>query len=225
MKKKSKITAVIPVRKGSRRLENKNILKFADSNLLVHKIRQLKEIEEIDEIVVSTDCEHMIEMAVQEGVSFQRRPDVYCDEKSKTFNEVVEYIANTIDTDILMWTPCVCPLVNIDSYKRAINTFLSLDEKFDSVVSALLLKEYIFDAEKPVNFSIEHHVPSQKLPNWHIITNGFFIAKAKDMADWKFVYGKHPKLFEISKFEAIDIDDKFDFMLASQIYNYLSKGV
>lgn len=218
--KNRKITAVIPVRKGSKRLENKNILKFADSNLLVHKIRQLKQIAEIDEIVVSTDCEHMIEMAIQENVSFQRRPDIYCDEKSKTFNEVVEFIANTIETDILIWAPCVCPLVEVSSYKNAIKTFLNLDENFDSVVSALLLKEYIFDEEKPINFSVENHVPSQKLPDWHIITNGFFIAKAKDMAKWKFVYGKHPKLYEISKLEAIDIDDKFDFIMAEQIYNF-----
>ena len=65
---------------------------------------------------------------------------------------------------------------------------------------------------------IEKHVPSQKLPNWHIITNGFFIAKRADMARWKFVYGKKPLLCEISKFEAIDIDDEADFKLAEYIF-------
>lgn len=217
----SKITAVIPVRAGSRRLANKNILPFANSNLLVHKIRQLKQVKEIDEIIVSTDSNEMIEMAIAEGVNYQRRPDEYCDEKTKTFNEVVEYIANTVDTDILMWTPCVCPIVNADSYSKAVKTFLTKSDKYDSVVSALLLKEYIFDENGPVNFSIEHHVPSQKLPEWHIITNGFFIAKRKDMADWKFVYGKNPLLVEVSKFEAIDIDDASDFKLAEYIFKNL----
>lgn len=217
----SKITAVIPVRAGSRRLPNKNILPFANSNLLIHKIRQLKQVNEIDEIIVSTDSNEMIEMAIAEGVNYQRRPDEYCDEKTKTFNEVVEYIANTVDTDILMWTPCVCPIVNSDSYAKAVKTFLTKSEKYDSVVSALLLKEYIFDENGPVNFSIEHHVPSQKLPEWHIITNGFFIANRKDMADWKFVYGKNPLLVEVSKFEAIDIDDASDFKLAEYIYKNL----
>ena len=43
------IKAVIPVRKGSRRLPNKNILPFGDSNLLIHKIRDLKKINKIDD--------------------------------------------------------------------------------------------------------------------------------------------------------------------------------
>lgn len=216
-----KITAVIPVRAGSRRLPDKNILPFGDSNLLVHKIRQLKEVDEISEIIVSTDSEEMISFAKQEGVLYQRRPVEYCDEKSKTFNEVVEYISGTIETDILIWATCVCPLVKNQSYKRAIKEFLNLSGDFDSVVSALLLKEYIFDEKHPVNFSIENHVPSQQLPNWHIITNGFFIANAADMHKWKFVYGKKPKLIEISKFEAIDIDDRDDFMLAEQMFNII----
>lgn len=215
---KNKITAVIPVRAGSKRLPNKNILPFADSNLLIHKIRQLKAIEHIDEIIVSTDSDVMIEMAIKENVNYQKRPDEYCDEKSKTFNEVVEYIANNIKTDILIWAPCVCPLVHPDSYKKAIEEFLKLDNKYDSVISSVLLKEYIFDESKPVNFSVEHHVPSQLLPNWHIITNGFFIATADNMAKWKFVYGKKPKLIEISKIEAIDIDDKQDFIIAEELY-------
>lgn len=42
------ITAVIPARAGSRRLKNKNILPFADSNLLIHKIRQLKKVKGVD---------------------------------------------------------------------------------------------------------------------------------------------------------------------------------
>ena len=38
------------------------------------------------------------------------------------------------------------------------------------------------------------------------------------MARWKFVYGKKPLLCEISKFEAIDIDDEADFKLAEYIF-------
>lgn len=216
------ITAVIPVRAGSRRLPNKNILPFANSNLLIHKIRQLKQVKEINKIVVSTDSEEMINMAIDEGVDYQKRPYEYCDEKSKTFNEVVEYIANTINTDILIWAPCVCPLVKSESISNALNQFLTCNNNYyDSIVSAMLLKEYIFDENGPINFSIENHVPSQKLPNWHMITNGFFIALAKDMANWKFVYGKKPYLYEITKFEAIDIDDKSDFIVAEQMYKCL----
>lgn len=36
------ITAIVPVKGNSSRLPNKNILPFGDSNLLLHKIEQLK---------------------------------------------------------------------------------------------------------------------------------------------------------------------------------------
>ena len=39
-----KYTAVIPVRAGSRRLKDKNIAKFANSNLLENKIDILKKL-------------------------------------------------------------------------------------------------------------------------------------------------------------------------------------
>ena len=47
-----KITALIPVRAGSKRLPNKNILPFADSNLLIHKIRELKKIDKINKSII-----------------------------------------------------------------------------------------------------------------------------------------------------------------------------
>ena len=45
-----KITAVIPVRKGSNRVKNKNLKLFAGTNLLEIKINQLKQINLIDDI-------------------------------------------------------------------------------------------------------------------------------------------------------------------------------
>ena len=210
----AEITAIIPVRAGSTRVPNKNILPFGDSNLLVHKIRQLKQIKLIDRIVVSSDSPAMLAMAQQEGVETQTRPDEYCDEKTKTFNEVVEYVISHLKTDIAIWAPCVCPLVENATFEKAIHAFLNLEPAYDGVVSVRLLKEFIFDEKGPVNFSIEHFVPSQRLPNWHTIVNGFYIAQAQDMVRWKFVYGKAPKLIELSKVEAIDIDDQADFDFA-----------
>ena len=48
------LTAVIPVRKGSQRVKNKNFKKFNNQNLLIHKILKLKKINLFDEIIVNT---------------------------------------------------------------------------------------------------------------------------------------------------------------------------
>ena len=212
------ITAVIPVRAGSVRLKNKNIRPFAGSSLLEVKINQLKAVKKIDRIVVSSDSDEMLTVAERLGVIAAKRPVEYCDEKSKTFNEVVEYIAqNHVKTEIMIWVPCVCPLVSSKKISEGIELFekvLSGQIPGDSVATASLLKEYVFDECGPVNFSVVRHVPSQRLPNWHVITNGFFIARREDMAKWKFVYGPSPVLCEVNKLEAIDIDDEIDFKMA-----------
>ena len=42
---RQKITAIVPVRKGSERIKNKNLKKFAGKNLLRIKLEMLKKIE------------------------------------------------------------------------------------------------------------------------------------------------------------------------------------
>lgn len=216
-----KVTAVIPVRAGSRRVPNKNIRPFGENNLLVRKIRQLKKVSGIDEIVVSSDSRDMLEMARSEGVGTQERPVEYCDEQTKTFNEVVEYIATHLEGDVMLWVPCVCPFVGSGRISAALGAYYEQVERgdYDTVVSCREFKEYLFDENGPLNFSIEHHVKSQDLPDWRVIVNGFFVARRKDMARWKFVYGKKPYLVKLTKREAIDIDDEEDFLMAESISN------
>ena len=164
------VVAVIPVRAGSRRLPNKNILPFGDSNLLVHKIRQLKSVPGIDSIVVSSDSDIMLQMARDEGVLIHKRAIEYCDEKTKTFNEVVQNVAENVNGDILMWAPCVCPLTTIENYVAALNTFAEKvlkTKEYDSVISGKMFKEYLWDDKKPLNYNPVRHVPSQQLRYGH----------------------------------------------------------
>ena len=91
------ITAVIPVREGSTRLKNKNVAPFAGTNLLINKINQLKEVKEISRIVVSSDSDMMLAMAKERGVMTHKRSPEYCDEKTKSFGEVVRHVAENVE--------------------------------------------------------------------------------------------------------------------------------
>ena len=57
------ISAVIPVKANSSRLHNKNILPFNGTNLLINKIETLKKVNNIQEIIVSSDSDEMLKMA------------------------------------------------------------------------------------------------------------------------------------------------------------------
>lgn len=211
-----KVTAVIPVRAGSRRLPNKNIAEFGNSNLLVNKINQLKQCESINEIVVSSDSEKMLEMALNENVSIHRRSLEYCDEKTKTFGEVVSHIASSVNGDHILWATCTSPLVQPEDYTNAFNAYLTgLQEGFDSLMSVEPFKRYIWNETGPLNYNLGiNHVPSQELEQLYFITDGILLAPRLKMVEWNYFHGTKPLKFILDKIKCIDIDDKLDLEVA-----------
>ena len=78
---RKKITAIIPVRKGSQRVKNKNFKEFAGTNLLKIKLKTLIEVKTIDNIVISTDSEEAIRIAKEFGVEHHIREEYYASSK------------------------------------------------------------------------------------------------------------------------------------------------
>ena len=71
---RKKITAVVPIRKGSQRIIDKNFIPFVDGkSLLEVKLEMLKKITLIDEIIVNTDSQRAMDIADKYGVSKKRR--------------------------------------------------------------------------------------------------------------------------------------------------------
>ena len=210
------ITAVIPVRAGSRRLKNKNIAPFAGTNLLINKIEQLKKVDDIDRIIVSSDSDVMLEMAKENGVETHKHAPEYCDEKTKSFGEVVRHIAESVSGDDILWATCTSPLVFPKVYKQAIREYYpALEQGYDSLVSFEVIKRYLWDDNGPVNYELGiKHVPSQQLPNLYIVTDGILLAPREKMIEWSYFHGKNPYKFILDKKTSVDIDDGLDLAVA-----------
>ena len=70
---KPKIVAIIPIRKNSRRIKNKNFINFFKGNSLLEiKIKQLKKINKIDKIIVSSDSLLARKIAYKYNVSIEK---------------------------------------------------------------------------------------------------------------------------------------------------------
>lgn len=207
-------TAVIPVRAGSRRIKDKNIAPFGSSNLLLHKIRQLKQVPSLDAIVVSSDSEAMLKMADEERVLTHRRGAAFSDEESKTFGEVVRHICENVPGDHVVWAQCTSPLVTADIYEDAIQTYLRNLGLFDSLASVEAFRRHLWDNKGPVNYERgRRHPPSQKLPQMYFVT-GVFIAPRVKMIEWNHNIGANPYKYILSKVHCLDIDDELDLELA-----------
>lgn len=224
------IAAIIPVRAGSRRLPNKNILPFGDSNLLIHKIRQLKQVKDLTEIVVSSDSDLMLEMAKNEGVNIHKREIKYADDKSVPFGEVVAHCAEyATKCEHIMWSPCVCPLIDNSVYQQAIslyNEYVLEKGLKDSLASFKELREFLWNDLKPINYGLrEKHLLSQNLPVFYAINNAIYMYSREKMIKDKYFIGDNPYKLILDKFQSIDIDERIDYDLACFISSYLNKNL
>lgn len=214
------ITAIVPVKANSTRLPGKNILPFGDSNLLLHKIEQLKQVEEITDIIVSSDSDEMLEMAEKAGVKAMKRPEKYANE-SVPFGMFLEYLCEVMPNEHFLWACVTSPLVEPPLYRQAIKLYFEkLEEGYDSLITLLPYQSFFFDKNGPLNFEtgLKHKNSEQLDPIYHF-TNGINIAPKSKIAEWHYNYGPNPYKLMVNKREAIDIDDIYDYLCAKAMLN------
>lgn len=182
----------------------------------MNKIEQLKKVNEVTKIVVSSDSDMMLEMAKLNGAVVHKRALEYCDEQTKTFGEVVRHIAESVEGDHILWATCTSPLVSPMIYKKAIREYFdALDSGYDSLVSFEVIKRYLWNDQGPINYELGiRHVPSQQLPPLYIVTDGILLAPREKMISWSYFHGPKPYKFFLDKRSSVDIDDGLDLAVA-----------
>ena len=84
---KKKVLCVIPARKGSKGLRNKNIKKLNKIPLIAWSILTAKKCKLIDEIIVSTDCPKISKIAMKYGANVPFiKPKKFATDKASSFS-------------------------------------------------------------------------------------------------------------------------------------------
>ena len=220
----SKITAVIPVRKGSQRVKDKNLRPFAGTTLLDIKIKTLLQVPEIDEIVVNTNSEAALEFVEIEyegtKVRAQRREEYYASSQCSG-SEFFKHLGEVTDTDIFIYAPCTSPFVKPETVSACIKKFLADKGKHDCISTVSSVKEFLWLDGKAVNYDPLNAPNSQNLPDVVSLNFGVTVVEREDLIKNRNIIGKTPDFIKTSDVEAIDIDTPLDFYLAEQLYNKL----
>jgi CMP-N-acetylneuraminic acid synthetase len=211
------ITAVIPVRKDSQRVINKNLRLFNKKNLLIYKIEKLKQIKCIDQIIVNTDSEEAIKIAKDLSVGFWRREDFYASSIC-TNSEFWSHIADTTDSEYIMFTNCTSPLVKIETYNNIFEKFEAIKNNNDSLNTVTEEKNFLYLDNKAINFNPKKAPNSQDLPNIVKLNFAVNILSKKLMLTKKSVIGDNPYFFKLDQMEGFDIDTFFDFEFAEYLH-------
>lgn len=216
--KKGKMTAVVAVRAGSQRVKNKNFRPFADTNLLELKLKILLKVKNLDEIIVNSDSDIMLEIANKYNVKTQKR-DKFFASSNATNSDFHKHIAEVTNSDFIFLAPVCSPFIGVKRHQEAINNFMM--SEVDSLTSCELVKGHLWLDGKPINYSLDNVPNSQDLPEIKKLNYGISIIKRQTMIERKGLVGFKPEFVVLNEIESTDIDEMETFNTAEILYNNL----
>ena len=211
-----KIKALVAVRSGSMRVQNKNLRPFAGSSLLEVKLAQLKRIKGLDGIIVNSNDDTMLSIAEKMGCETVKR-DPYYASNEVSMSDVYKNMAENCDCDVIAYINVTNPLLKDETIEKAIEEYKNMED-FDSLNSAHLVKEFMFLDNKPVNYDLKNQPRSQDLPDYYALNFAINIISKEKMIECKNVVGEKPWIYGIDEIEATDIDNPIDFDFSEFVF-------
>lgn len=221
------ITAVIPARLGSSRVEKKVFQEISPrESLMARKIKQLREILPSDRVIVNTEAEEIADVASSLGATVHYREQYYANAHDASFSEVIMHVIAKIESEHIAWTPFVVPFFDAEQFEKSFSCYSDnvINGEFDSLVSVVKLKDYIWDDRQPLNYCADkNHTISQDLPCWYRVSNGNYMAPKQVMIENEYLLGKRVFLDEREDYCGIDIDTLHDLKVA-RAYEMVVRG-
>jgi len=221
MYKNKTFLAIIPARGGSKRLPNKNILELKGKPLIAWSIEAAKKSKYIDNIVVSSDSDKILDIAKKYSVITIKRPDSLATDTASSIDvikHVVENIKEKYDYIVLLQP--TSPLRNEEHIDEAIEELIK--KNADAIVSVCEIDHPVeWSNVLPENLSMENFISkenlkrSQDLPKRYRINGAIYICKTDKFLEEKtLLLEKNIFAYVMDKKYSVDIDDEFDFKLA-----------
>ena len=215
------INVLIAVRGGSKRVPRKNIRPFGGTNMLTLKIQQALRLRDVNKVVVTSDDDHMLEIANDLGAYPMRRDAFYASD-TVPMGDVYVHLASSLDCKDILWTPVTSPLVTDKTLQECIDIY-KRETDYDCVVTTNIIKEYMWLDGKAINYDPKNHPRSQDLPDIYALNFAANILPREIMIKNKNILGDKFYPYMLDEVEAVDVDTEFEFMLAEILYEKMRK--
>jgi CMP-N-acetylneuraminic acid synthetase len=210
-----KLIALVPMRHHSQRVPGKNYRLMAGKPLFHHIIETLLAVPEIDDIVVDTDSQPVMEglRSFFPTVKLIDRPEhLRADDMS--MNEILLYDTEQFPAEFYLQTHSTNPLLSAGTVARAINSFRSNYPKTDSLFSVTRLQTRLYDKDgKALNHNPKELIQTQDLPPVYEENSCIYIFNRANLASKRHRISDHSMMFEMDADEAWDIDEELDFSI------------
>ena len=207
-----KIVSLIPARKGSKGIKNKNLIDICGKPLIQYSIEaSINSL--VEETWVSSDSDEILEISKNLGAKTIKRPKELSEDNSTSESALLHFAKNT-DFDILVFIQCTAPFVKSNDINQGIEKMRS----FDSVVSVTETTQLFWDSNGPL-YDINNRLRRQNSVKRYLETGSFFITTKKKLMEFNNRLSGNIGFVEIPKFRSFDIDDYNDLRLVKAIIN------
>ena len=218
------VICIIPARKGSKGIRNKNIKKVKGKTLVQYSIDTAKKILNLVDICVSTDSLSVKKIIEKNKIKFYGlRPKNLSGDFAET-KDVVKYELLKYEKErkckykyILVLQPTT-PIRDIKKIKKVIN-LIKKNQKIDSVISVKdvdgdhPLRMKVFKNNLLINYSgklKEDMRPRQNLPKVYIRSGSFYLIKRASFIKIRSLVGKNCHGEILHGLESVNIDNVQD---------------
>ena len=224
-----KVTALLPMKRHSERVPDKNMRTFVDEPLFYKILSVLDRSALIDKIIVNTDSELIAKMAKEKSdkiVIHIRSEELIGDYVS--MNRIIKYDLEHSDADVYLQTHSTNPLLKQETIDTAIKKYFEAVKRgCDSLFSVTRYQNRLYDSKgNPVNHDPHKLLRTQDLPVLFEENSCLYIFSRDSFSNNQDRrIGARPFMYEIDKIEAVDIDTNEDFLVAESLYKiYVEKG-
>lgn len=216
-----KITAILPMKRHSERVPNKNLKRFGGTPLYHRIALALEKSEYIQEILINTDSEAIALDAAKHfpKVRIIKRP-LHLQGDMVPMNDIIGYDISQCTGEHFLQTHSTNPLITTATINQAIERYFMQLHAFDSLFSVTRLQTRLYDAKgRAINHNPAELLRTQDLPPVFEENSCFYLfSKSGFKQAGNKRIGLKSAMFEMDKLEAIDIDEPEDFVLAEALY-------
>lgn len=217
-----KIVALLPMKANSQRVPSKNFRQFAGKPLFRWILDTLLSVSAIDLVVINSDAREILAdsgLVESERVLIRdRRPELRGDMVS--MNLVLADDVKNMPARTYLMTHTTNPLLTPSTINSALESFEAemRNGTADSLFSVTKRQMRFYRQDgSAVNHDPDNLIRTQDLEPWFEENSCLYIFSSNSFRTTNARIGKMPKLFEISKIEAADIDDQEDWLIAEAI--------
>lgn len=218
---RKKVLAFIPARGGSKRIPKKNIKLLNGIPLIIYTINAAKKSKYIDEIIISSDDDEIINIAKKLNCKFEIRSPSLCTDQTITIDVLKDTISRNNNFDILITLQPTSPFRSNIHIDESINLYIEKNAKAVlSVTKSSHPPQFI--NKVPDNLCIDNFISkkfrnyrSQQFENYYILNGAIYCHSIIELSSSKsLIFDKNCYAYIMQKNFSLDIDDIEDFKYA-----------